>query len=134
MPIVSTFWGDPAPYVERLHETGAVHIHTAGTLAEALAAVRAGVDVLVALVAAEANVHPEYRDRLIAANASDTVLGTVFDKGWSNAPHRTLRNGTVTAWEAAGRPPAPNRPGEEDVVGESPSATPLVRYRFGLPV
>jgi nitronate monooxygenase len=194
VPIVSTFWGDPAPYVERIHEAGAVHIHTVGDVTEALAAALSGVDVVVAqgveagghvrgetstfalvpaivdavdptpvlaaagiadgrgvsaalalgaqgawigtrfLAAAEANVHPEYRDRLIAAKGSDTVLGTVFDKGWPDAPHRTLRNSTVAEWEAAGRPPSPHRPGEADVLGESPSATPILRYGFALPV
>ncbi|HTP20214.1 MAG TPA: nitronate monooxygenase [Solirubrobacteraceae bacterium] len=194
VPIVSTFWGDPASYVGPIHDSGAVHIHTVGSVAEARGAVDAGVDILVAqgleagghvrgetsivalvpaivdtvdstpvlaaggiadargvsaalalgaqgawvgtrfVVVAEANVHAEYRSRLIAANASDTLLCTVFDKGWPEAPHRTLRNSTVAAWETAGRPAAPNRPGEDDVIGASPSGTPLIRYGFGIPV
>lgn len=42
VPIVSTFWGDPAPYVERIHAADAVHIHTVGAVAEARAAAAAG--------------------------------------------------------------------------------------------
>lgn len=40
----------------------------------------------------------------------------------------------MTEWESAGCPPAPNRPGEADVVGEAPSGVPIVRYPFGIPV
>ena len=86
------------------------------------------------LVALEANTHPEYRRRLIEATEDDTVCCSVFDRGWPNAPHRVLRNSTIIAWEASGRPPAPNRPGEGDVVGATPTGTPLLRYGFGIPV
>jgi NAD(P)H-dependent flavin oxidoreductase YrpB (nitropropane dioxygenase family) len=46
--LVSFFWGDPAPYVPAVHETGAVVLQTVGSVAEAQRAVAAGVDVLVA--------------------------------------------------------------------------------------
>jgi NAD(P)H-dependent flavin oxidoreductase YrpB (nitropropane dioxygenase family) len=194
VPVISTFWGDPARYVDPIHNAGAVHIHTVGAVAEGRAAAAAGVDVLVAqgveagghvrgetpmtalvaslvdavgqtsviaaggiadgdgvraalavgahavwigtpfLLALEANVHPEYRRRLIAASAEDTVYCNVFDKGWPDAPHRVLRNSTVDAWEASGQPPAPGRPGEDDVLGASASGAPLARYWFGIPV
>ena len=53
--------------------------------------------------------HERYRERLLGAGEDDTVhLECLFDIGWPNAPHRVLRNPTVTAWEAAGRPPAGN--------------------------
>src|ERR1700761_3938923 len=131
--LISTFWGDPGPHVAPIHDAGALHLHTIGSVAEAVAAAEAGVDVIVAqgveagghvrgttstlalvpavvdavgrvpviaaggiadargvvaalalgaqaawigtrfLLAAEANVHPEYRDRLIAAGPEDTV-------------------------------------------------------------
>lgn len=46
--IVSLAWGDPAPYVERVHDAGATVLHTVGSAEEAQRAVAAGVDVVVA--------------------------------------------------------------------------------------
>jgi nitronate monooxygenase len=46
--IVSTFWGDPAPYVERIHKAGGIAMHTVSTAEGARRAVAAGVDVVVA--------------------------------------------------------------------------------------
>ena len=40
----------------------------------------------------------------LAAAAGDAVYTEAFDGGWPDAPHRVLRNATLTAWEAAGRP------------------------------
>lgn len=186
--IVSTFWGDPAPYVTAIHEAGALHLHTVGSALEARQAVEVGVDVVVAqgweagghvwgqvttlalvpavvdavapvpviaaggiadgrglaaalalgaqagwlgtrfLLAEEAPVHDIYRAQLIAAAETDTVHGTVFDRGWQDAPCRTLQNTTTRAWEAAGSPPPPMRPGEGEAVASAPDGTGLVRY------
>jgi NAD(P)H-dependent flavin oxidoreductase YrpB (nitropropane dioxygenase family) len=186
--VVSTFWGNPRPYVDTIHAAGALHIHTVGSAEEACRAVEAGVDVIVAqgweaggrvrgevatlalvpavvdavrpvpvlaaggvgdgrglaaslalgaeaawvgtrfLLAHEANVHHEWRRRIQHATETDTVYTTLFDRGWPNAPHRTLRNSTVRAWEQAGRPAAPERPGEDDVVACSPDGGRLYRY------
>jgi nitronate monooxygenase len=46
--IVSLTWGDPSPYVERVHDAGALVIHTVGSAEEARRAVASGVDVIVA--------------------------------------------------------------------------------------
>lgn len=46
--IIWTFWGDPAPYVRQAHARGALVIHSIGSVADAQAAVAAGVDILVA--------------------------------------------------------------------------------------
>jgi nitronate monooxygenase len=46
--IVSLFWGDPSPYVERVHDAAALLLHTVGSAEEAERAVGAGVDVVVA--------------------------------------------------------------------------------------
>jgi nitronate monooxygenase len=46
--IVSLFWGDPGPYVERIHTAGALLLHTIGSAEEAKRAVAAGADVIVA--------------------------------------------------------------------------------------
>jgi NAD(P)H-dependent flavin oxidoreductase YrpB (nitropropane dioxygenase family) len=81
----------------------------------------------------EANAHPEYQARLRAASETDTSYGTVFDGGWPDAPHRTLHNSTLAAWEAAGRPPAGMRPGEGEAVGTGGRGAPLPRYSSDLP-
>ena len=77
------------------------------------AAVRAALDAGASGIAAgtaylaaiEADVHPVYRDRVLRARGTDTVLTGLFDGGWPDAPHRVLRNATVEACEAAGRRP-----------------------------
>jgi nitronate monooxygenase len=191
---VSTFWGDPRPYVDRIHAGGGLHLHTVGSAEEARRAVQAGVDVIVAqgweaggrvcgevatlplvpavvdavrpvpviaaggvgdgrglaailvlgadaawvgtrfLLAQEANVHDEWRARIRDATETGTVFATVFDGGWPDSPHRALRNSTVEAWERAGRPAAPRRPGEGDMVARAPDGTCLYRYGAETPV
>jgi NAD(P)H-dependent flavin oxidoreductase YrpB (nitropropane dioxygenase family) len=69
------------------------------------------------LASNEAVIHPHYRERIFRATENDTVyLEELFDIGWPKAPHRVLRNSTVAAWEAAGRPVTGQRPGEGQVV------------------
>src|SRR5690349_10483169 len=177
VPVISLFWGDPAPLIEQAHMGGAVVLHTSASADEARRVVDAGVDIVVAqgweagghvrgtvstmalipavvdavhptpvvaagaiadgrglaaalalgaagawigtrfLASTEADVHPHYRDRLLSSSENDTVhLESLFDIGWPNAPHRVLRNSTVTEWEEAGRPRAGNRPGEGEFV------------------
>jgi NAD(P)H-dependent flavin oxidoreductase YrpB (nitropropane dioxygenase family) len=47
-PIVSFFWGDPAPYIERVHAAGALATLTVGSAEEARRAVGQGIDIIVA--------------------------------------------------------------------------------------
>ncbi|GGU52799.1 2-nitropropane dioxygenase [Streptomyces albospinus] len=193
VPIVSTFWGDPASVHERVHAAGALHLHTVGSAEEARRAVDAGVDVIVAqgweagghvrgqvatmalvpavvdavhpvpviaaggigdgrglaaalalgaqagwlgtrfLNALEANTHETYRARVQHATESDTVYTRCFDGGWPDAPHRALRNPTITAWERAGRPGSPHRPGEGEVVATTPDGGSHLRYDDMIP-
>jgi nitronate monooxygenase len=111
----------------------------AGGIADAVAvrrAIDAGADAVACgtafLAAHEADVHPRYLERLIEVEAGDTVLTSIFDGGWPDAPHRVIRNETLTRWESAGRPTAGARPGEGDVVatrrGES-----IARYSDAQP-
>ena len=87
------------------------------------------------LAATEADVHPYYQQRLIEAAESDTVhLDNLFDIGWPEAPHRVLRNSTVAAWEAAGRPPIGNRPGEGETVAYTETNEPIIRYEVRAPL
>jgi nitronate monooxygenase len=46
--IVSLFWGEPAGYVEQVHDAGGVVLHTVGSAEEARRAVASGVDIVVA--------------------------------------------------------------------------------------
>jgi nitronate monooxygenase len=46
--IVSFSWGDPAVYIEQVHQAGGVVMQTVGSAAEARRAVEVGADVLVA--------------------------------------------------------------------------------------
>jgi NAD(P)H-dependent flavin oxidoreductase YrpB (nitropropane dioxygenase family) len=46
--VVSTFWGDPAAVNEQIRHSGALHLHTVGSVDEARRAVDAGVDAIVA--------------------------------------------------------------------------------------
>jgi NAD(P)H-dependent flavin oxidoreductase YrpB (nitropropane dioxygenase family) len=102
-------------------------------LAAALALGAAGVWIGTRFLASEeAAIHDRYRERLFAANEDDTFYGNLFDVGWPNAPHRVLRNKTVDAWEAAGRPDSGERPGEGEVVAASPRGE-IVRYRSATP-
>lgn len=48
VPIISLFWGDPAPLVEKAHAGGAIVLHTSSSAQEARRSVDAGVDVIVA--------------------------------------------------------------------------------------
>lgn len=46
--VVSTFWGDPTPYVSMCRDAGAVLVHTVGSVDEARRAADAGVEAIVA--------------------------------------------------------------------------------------
>jgi nitronate monooxygenase len=48
VPVVSLFWGDPAPYLDAIGERGARSMITAGSAAEARRAVALGADAIVA--------------------------------------------------------------------------------------
>ncbi len=77
-----------------------------------------GVSMGTRFVASEeAWTHRVYKERIVQSRAEDTVLGTIFDVWWPDAPHRVLRNKLVKEWEAAGRPASGQRPGEGTVIG-----------------
>ena len=77
-----------------------------------------GVSMGTRFVASEeAWTHRAYKERIVRSRAEDTILGTIFDIWWPDAPHRVLRNRVVREWEAAGRPPSGRRPGEGTIIG-----------------
>jgi nitronate monooxygenase len=48
VPIVSFFWGDPAPWVDQVHAAGRLVLHTVASAEEARRVAEAGVDAIVA--------------------------------------------------------------------------------------
>jgi NAD(P)H-dependent flavin oxidoreductase YrpB (nitropropane dioxygenase family) len=82
----------------------------------------------------EALAHHAYKQKILAADADDTVYSSLFDVGWPNAPHRTLRNSTVEMWEKAGRPPTGERPNEGEVVAHRKDGTAVLRYSSNMPL
>jgi NAD(P)H-dependent flavin oxidoreductase YrpB (nitropropane dioxygenase family) len=193
--VVSTTWGDPAAVAARIHEAGALHLHTVSAASESRQAADAGVDVIVAqgweagghvrglvatlplvpsvvdavapvpvvaaggiadgrglvavlalgaqagwlgtrfLTAAESHTHAVNRHKVITTTGENAMHTLCFDGGWPDAPHRAIRNSTLTAWETAGRPAAPDRPGEGDVVAsEDPKSGWHLRYEDMMPL
>jgi nitronate monooxygenase len=87
------------------------------------------------LMAEEIPLHEDYRRALIAAAETDPQwYPDLYDIGWPDAPHRVLRNSTAKAWEAAGRPPDGQRPGQGDVIAHFASGGPIVRYESAAPM
>ncbi len=84
------------------------------------------------LLAEESGAHPGYRAAVAAAAETDTLLSELFDGGWPDAPHRTLRNSTVREWLAAGSPPPGSRPGEGEQVAVR-RGEPQLRYSSDIP-
>ena len=93
----------------------AVPVIAAGGIADAagvraaIAAGAAGAAMGTRFVAtAEADIHPGYAARLVAAGPADTVHTTLFDGGWPDAAHRVLANSTYRGWVRS-RPAAVGR-------------------------
>ena len=107
-------------------------------IARALSLGAQGVSLGTRFVASiEANAHDEYKRRVVAASGEDTVYTEdLFDVGWPDAPHRTLRAKTYEEWDAAGRPPSGERPGEGTIIGTLThpwQTVELPRYGVGMP-
>lgn len=86
------------------------------------------------LVAEEAPIHPEYRARILAASEDDTDrYDDLYDLSWPDAPHRALKNSTSAMWEAAGKPPLGQRPGEGDVLAVRKGGSDILRYTSATP-
>jgi nitronate monooxygenase len=80
------------------------------------------------LASEEIFIHPDYRERVLRAAETDTEYTLLFDGGWPDAPHRALRNSTLAAWEAVGRPASGRRPREGEAAAMLPDGTPVARY------
>ena len=81
----------------------------------------------------EAALARAYKQRVVSGRAEDTVHTGLFDVGWPDAAHRVLRNATTEEWEAAGRPPSGQRPGEGTIVGHYSVAGQVIDVRkYGI--
>lgn len=81
------------------------------------------------LASNEVAADPRYQQRILEAEAEETVHTELYDIGWPNAPHRVLRTKVVEEWERAGRPPTGKRPGEGESIGKM-----MIREGFELPI
>ncbi len=121
--------------VDRVPVVAAGGIADGRGMAAALALGASGVWIGTRFLASqEAEIHPVYAARLLAADETHTgFYANLFDIGWPDAPHRVLRNSTTEAWEAAGRPGNGMRPGEGEIVASSPSRGEIRRYQCHSP-
>ena len=86
------------------------------------------------LASEEIAIHSEYQKRILSSDETSTVYAEeLFNVGWPNAPHRILKNSTVEAWEAAGRPAPGARPGENETIVSSARKGEIVRYAAATP-
>ncbi len=81
----------------------------------------------------EATVDSSYKERIINASETDTLMSSkVFNKGWE-VTARALRNSTIEKWEAAGSPEVGQRPGEGEVIAKGVDGEPVERYSSVAP-
>ena len=113
---------------------GPVPVVAAGGIARAeeiVACLKQGAQAVMIgtrfLATPESLAHDCYKQALLAAGAGDTSFTLCFDLTWPFALHRVLRNGTLEAWEAAGQPAPPDRPGEGDLLFRQ-GGNPVLRY------
>jgi len=85
------------------------------------------------LLSEEAVIHTVYQQKLLQAAETDAVYSTLFDTGWPDSPHRSLRNDTIEQWEAAGNPPSGHRPNENEVIGTYGDGNSIRRYEASYP-
>jgi NAD(P)H-dependent flavin oxidoreductase YrpB (nitropropane dioxygenase family) len=83
------------------------------------------------LATTESSAAAAYKEKLMSAETSDTVITTLFDGGWPKANHRVIINGSYKRWIDSGSPASGHRPGEGSEIGNFPigdSLIPLTRY------
>jgi nitronate monooxygenase len=123
-----------------LKEAGNVPVLVAGgiTTGQRLrAALNAGASGAVMgtrfMATQESSGHDDYKNALVRAHTDDAAMSVCYSDGWPAATHRTLRNGTLNRWEAAGCPPPGKRPGEGDIVARRAGGGGVMRYSIATP-
>ena len=122
VPVLSFFWGDPTPYVEKAHTAGVKVCDQVGSVRVAKRAAAAGVDFIIA--------QGVEKEKVLAATEEDTVRTTLFGNGWPNAYHRTLRTPFVEHWLPEERRGSEQRP-DEPIIGEVTLGGRIPLPRFG---
>ena len=88
------------------------------------------------LASNEAAANRIYQNRILSAQAEDTIHTELYDVGWPNAAHRVLRTKVIDEWERAGKPATGSRPGEGESIGKMSRAdfeVPLMKYSVSPP-
>ena len=88
------------------------------------------------LASNEVAADPRYQQRILEAEAEETVHTELYDIGWPSAAHRVLRTRVVDEWERAGRPETGKRPHEGESIGRMTRAdieVPMVKYSVMAP-
>jgi nitronate monooxygenase len=88
------------------------------------------------LASNEAAANAKYQQRILAAEAEETVHTELYDMGWPSAAHRVLRTRVVDEWESAGRPANGQRPHEGESIGKMTRAdieVSMVKYSVMAP-
>ncbi|HET8560926.1 MAG TPA: nitronate monooxygenase [Marmoricola sp.] len=188
--VISLWWGDARPFLQRLEGSDVTTMITVGTAEEARQAEDLGVDLVVAqgyesgghvwgsistmpLVAAvtqavsvpviaaggigdargiaaalclgaagvwmgtrfiatrESGAHRIYKQAVVEAQETSTIHSQIFDLGWPDVFHRTLRNRSVELALSASDNP---RPGSGDVLGSTEQDVPIRRYDDNEPL
>ena len=83
------------------------------------------------LASDEVAADPRYQQRIMRAEAEDTVHTELYDVEWPSAPHRVLRTKVIDEWERAGRPATGQRPEEGKRIGKVTRGgieIPMVKY------
>ena len=90
-----------------------------------------GADAIVMdtrfLATPEANAHPAYKAKLLAATEEQTVRTILFGHGWPGAPHRTLRTRFVEQWLGRENETQGSR-ADEPIVGQTTIAGQAMPY------
>jgi len=88
-------------------------------VAAALALGADGVCVGTRLLASrEANIHPEYQARVVAAQGEDVVRTCIFGPEWPDQPMLVLRNRVVREWTGRDNK-TPAQPTPQQVIGQT---------------
>ena len=122
--IVSLFLGDPAGYVERVHDAGGLRsVYGRGSAGQGRGG-RSPAELMSSW----------RRVGRLGGTWGVRLHPDLYDVDWPDSPHRALRNSTTEMWEAVGQPPLESRPGVGDVIAYFALGEAIVRYEPAPPM
>jgi len=139
--VVSFSFGDAEPYIDEIHDYGGTVLQTVGSAEEATAAVKAGVDIVVAQGwEAGGHVQSEVATLPLVPRVVDAIPETPVVAAGGIADGRGIAAaltlgaaGAWREWQAAGRPET-DRPGAGEVVARAADGSSIRRYEDSLAV